>query len=86
MASYRIEWRTSAQKELRRLPRQMIPRIIAAVGGLAENPFPKGVRKLAGSEQAYRLRVGNYRVVYSVHSDVLIIEIVRVRHRREAYR
>ncbi|OGV71200.1 MAG: addiction module toxin RelE [Lentisphaerae bacterium RIFOXYB12_FULL_65_16] len=86
MASYRIEWRTSARKELRRLDRTVIPRIVDAVGTLATDPFPPGCRKLSGGEQTYRIRIGDYRVVYEVIGKCLIIEIVRVRHRKDAYR
>ena len=60
MASYRIEWRTSARKELRRLDRLAIPRLISAVEELAHHPFPSGCRKLQGSEQTYRIRIGDY--------------------------
>ncbi len=86
MATYRIEWKRSAEKELRKLSRDVIPRIIAAVADLSANPTPEGVRKLAGSESSYRIRVGDYRIVYSVFHDVLVVEIVRVGHRKEVYR
>jgi len=86
MATYRIEWKPSAFRELRRLDRQIIPRVIKPIEALAINPFPSGVRKLHGGEMIYRLRVGDYRVVYEVYSDHLLIEIARVRHRRDAYR
>ncbi len=86
MASYRIEWKNSAYKELQKLPRQMITRIVAEVGNLSSNPFPPGVKKLVGSEYSYRIRVGDYRVVYEIIEDKLIIEIVRVRHRKDVYR
>ena len=64
MATFQIEWKPSALRELRRIDRQVIPRVIQAVEGLASNPFPTGVRKLRGSAHTYRLRVGEYRVVY----------------------
>ena len=86
MASYQIEWRRSAQKELRRLPRAVIRRVVTAVEALAQTPVPTGAIKLSGTEHTYRLRVGDYRVVYTVEQDILLIEIVRVRHRRDAYR
>ena len=86
MASYRIEWKASAIRELRRLDRSVIPRIVEAVGRLAEVPFPQGCRKLKGSTDTYRIRVGNYRVVYEVAERCLVIEIVRVRHRKDVYR
>ncbi|HRQ41493.1 MAG TPA: type II toxin-antitoxin system RelE/ParE family toxin [Chloroflexota bacterium] len=64
----------------------MIQQIITAVDALSENPFPPGCRKLVGSEQTWRIRIGNYRVIYNVFSTILVIEIVRVAHRKDAYR
>ena len=84
--AYRIEWKRSAQKELRQLPQAIIKRVLNAVATLADDPYPSGVRKLAGSEYTYRLRVGNYRVIYSVDDGILVIEIIRVRHRKDVYR
>lgn len=86
MASYKIEWKNSAYKELQKLPRAMITRVVAAVSDLSNDPFPHGVKKLVGSEFSYRIRVGDYRVVYEVFENRLIIEIVRVRHRKDVYR
>lgn len=86
MASYQIEFKSSALKELERLPRQIIPKAIAVIKGLAENPFPQGVKKLAGFERTYRVRVGDYRIMYEIHEDRLIIEIIRVKHRKDVYR
>lgn len=64
----------------------MITRVAEAVSDLAINPYPPGVKKLVGSEQSYRIRIGDYRVVYEVIENRLVIEIVRVRHRKDAYR
>jgi mRNA interferase RelE/StbE len=86
MDSYQIEWKGSAQKELRKLPTEMIPKIMEAVDALSKNPFPLNCRKLTGSEQTWRIRIGNYRVIYNVFSSILVIEIVRVAHRKDAYR
>jgi mRNA interferase RelE/StbE len=86
MASFEIGWRRTAQKELRDLPRHLIPRVTAAVNQLALDPRPLGSRKLSGSEEAYRIRVGDYRVVYEVRVGELVVEVVRVRHRRDVYR
>ncbi len=86
MASYQIEWKPSAVKELRRLPKQAVQRIYVAVDGLAEDPLPPGALKLSGSDRSYRIRVGDYRILYTVESDWLIVEIVRVGHRRDVYR
>lgn len=63
MASFEIEWKRTAGKELRSLPKGMILRIIAAVDGLAGDPHPVGARKLEGSEHTYRIREGSYRVI-----------------------
>lgn len=86
MASYKIEWKNSAYKELQKLPRPMIVKVVAAVSDLANDPFPRGVKKLVGSEYTYRIRIGDYRVVYEVFENKLIIGIVRVRHRKDVYR
>lgn len=86
MASFQIEWKASALKELEKLPKQIIPRIITTVEGLAEKPYPPGVRKLANTEFTFRIRVGDYRVVYDVVKTRLIVQIIRVRHRKDVYK
>ena len=85
MVSYNIEWKHSAARELRKLPREAVLRILQAVEQLATEPYPSGVRKLVGSEYPYRIRVGDYRVVYNVVSSTLIIQIIRVGHCRDIY-
>lgn len=82
----RIEWKKSTRKDLRKLPAGVVTRIIEAVENLAETPFPHGVEKLSGSEHAYRIRLGDYRIVYEVVPDLNLIEIQRVRHRKDVYR
>ena len=84
--AFRIEWKKSTRKDLRKLPSVTVDKIIAAVEGLAENPFPHGVEKLSGSEHAYRIRLGDYRVVYEVVPESKLVEIQRVRHRKDVYR
>ena len=86
MGTYQIEWKSSALKELKRLDRQVVPRIFAAVEDLSSDPFPQGCRKLHGGDRTYRVRVGDYRIIYEVFGDRLVVEIVRVRHRRDVYR
>jgi len=86
VASYRIEWKRSAAKELQSLPPEVIRRILSIVERLSGSPVPHGAIKLTGSEQTYRIRVGDYRIVYSIYQAVLMIEIVRVAHRRDVYR
>lgn len=84
--AFRIEWKKSTKKDLRKLPAAAVDAILLAVEALAEEPFPPGVDKLAGSECAYRIRVGDYRVVYEVVKAAELVEIQRVRHRKDAYR
>ena len=86
MTSYNIQWKQSAKKELKKLDKQTIRRIVQAVEKLAEDPYVTGCKKLVGSKSVYRIRVGDYRVVYNIRSSVLVIEIIRVGHRREIYR
>ena len=85
MDSYRIEWKRSAIKELKYLPKEVVVRIVRAVGQLTENPFPAGVKKLVGSERTYRIRERSYRVVYTFAPSALVIEIIRVGHRKDVY-
>lgn len=86
MATYRIDWKTSALRELKRIDKATIPRIVAAVEALADDPFPLGVRKLHGTEHTYRLRISDYRVLYEVHQSSVRIQIIRVRHHKDVYR
>lgn len=85
MATYEVKFATSAAKEFRSLPLELKRRIGAAIDGLRQDPRPPGVRKLVGHERLYRIRVGQYRVVYEVDDKKQFIRITRVRHRREAY-
>lgn len=71
MDSYEIKWKRSAVKELKQLPKEIIARILRAVESLANDPFPAGVKKLVGSNHTYRIREGDYRVIYDVLSETL---------------
>jgi mRNA interferase RelE/StbE len=86
MDTYKIEWKRAAIKELQKLPRPMISKIVSAVDNLSSNPYPHGVRKLVNTEDSYRIRVGDYRVLYNIVETKLIIEIIRVGHRKDIYR
>jgi len=86
MDSYEIRWKNSAEQDLRKINAQQIPRIIKVVESLADDPFPPQHRKLQGSEQDYRIRVGDYRIIYQVENKTKVIVIYHVRHRKEAYR
>ena len=86
MASFNLRWRSSTEKDLRKLPLREVQRVLAEVELLAENPFPHGSEKLAGTEHTHRIRVGDYRVIYEVFAGSKIVEVQRVRHRKEVYR
>lgn len=86
MGLFSIQWRNSTKKDVRNLPKQEVARIVAAVTELAHDPLPHGSQKLCGSERTYRIRVGDYRVVYEVFSVSHIVEVQRVRHRKDVYR
>jgi mRNA interferase RelE/StbE len=86
MASYRVRWKKSAQKELRKIEKDHILKVLEFVENLSENPYPTGSRKLRGSQHTFRFRIGDYRVVYSVQSEILTIEIIRIGHRKDIYR
>ena len=83
---FRIEWKKSTRKDLRKLSASATERIIEIVEGLAESPFPHGVEKLSGSQHAYRIRLGDYGIVYEVLTESKLIEVQRVRHRKDVYR
>jgi mRNA interferase RelE/StbE len=83
---YRIQIAPSALRQLRKLPQSTQDRIVRRVEGLAGDPRPRGSVKLQGEEDLYRIRVGDYRVIYQVRDEELIVLVVRVGHRREVYR
>ncbi len=86
MEPFSIQWRNSTRKDIRRLPRQEVARVVEAVSQLANEPLPPGSEKLSGAERTYRIRVGDYRVIYEVFSDLHVVEVQRVRHRKDVYR
>ena len=86
MASFDLQWRASTKKDLRGIPRDDVARIIATVAPLADEPLPRGSQKLGGSERTYRIRVGDYRIVYELLREAKVVEIQRVRHRKDVYR
>ena len=86
MPHYAVNFRRSAEKDLRKLNAAVRRRVLRSIDALVLNPRPVGCRKLYGSENAFRIRVGDYRVIYTVDDHVLVVAIERVRHRREVYR
>lgn len=83
---YSIEFRPSAARELKKLEIGTQRRILAALSQLEGDPFPPGVKKLTHEDNIYRIRVGDFRVLYQVESGKLLILVLRVGHRREVYR
>jgi mRNA interferase RelE/StbE len=84
---HRILLRPSAQKFLCKLrDKTLAVRLVAAMRGLASDPRPPGCEKLAGMESLYRIRVGDYRIVYQIQDEVLLVLVVKIGHRREVYR
>ena len=86
MASYKLIWKRTAEKELRKIPRDAVSLLLELAESLIENPFPAGYKKLVGTEETYRVRSGNYRLIYQIKDKQLIIEIVRVGHRSKVYK
>jgi mRNA interferase RelE/StbE len=84
-ACYSLVIRRSAEKEIRDLPRSARLRVVERIRGLAAVPRPPGAEKLAGRD-AWRVRVGAYRIVYTIDDGALVVEVVRAAHRREVYR
>lgn len=86
MSQYTVTFTRAALKELNKLDKPLRHRILAAITLLEENPRPDGVKKLAGDENAWRIRIGDYRVLYEIHDGQLLVVIFRAAHRREVYR
>jgi mRNA interferase RelE/StbE len=84
--AYMVEVTSRARKNLREVPAGIQRKLIRRMEGLAENPRPAGAKKLQGLEDTYRIRVGDYRVVYEIKDDELVVLVIRVRHRRDVYR
>ena len=86
MAKYRLEVKRSASRELEDLEPRLAKRILASIETLSSKPRPRQSRKLVGSENSYRLRVGAYRVLYQIDDTNRLITVVAIGHRREVYR
>ncbi len=83
---YTIVVKRKAQKDIDRLPDALFARIRERIAMLANNPLPPGSKKMKGYEKLYRIRVGQYRVVYEVAAEIRIIAIIRIGHRKDIYR
>ena len=84
--SFRLEYKTGVKKELRKLSQIDRVTIIRKIELLSDKPKPEGSAKLKGSRNLFRIRHGDYRVIYQIHDDVLLIIIIRIGHRREIYK
>jgi mRNA interferase RelE/StbE len=85
MAVYSVFFKDSVRKDLDSIPNNVLLRIMERIGSLAENPRPVGCEKLSGQEK-YRIRQGDYRIIYSILDTQLTVWVVKVGHRREVYR
>jgi mRNA interferase RelE/StbE len=83
---YRVLLERGAEKDLTRLSSEVHDCVIAAMQALTTNPRPPGCHKLAGSKSDWRIRVGDYRVVYEIADEIRVVRVNRVRHRREVHR
>ena len=84
MGSFEIVFRSSVEKELKKIPKQDQIRILRRIQQLADDPRPDGCKKLSGQER-YRIRQGDYRILYEIEDQRLIVVIVRIGHRRDVY-
>ncbi len=84
MAKYTISIKKSAEKELKSLSAEMYLRIRKSIFSLAENPRPNGCKKLKGKE-SYRIREGDFRIIYEIKDDILVIMVIKIGHRKEVY-
>jgi mRNA interferase RelE/StbE len=86
MASYRVLVKPSVEKDLRSLPKGTVGRVVARIEALSTEPLPRQSVKLTGAEHLYRVRVGDYRIIYSVDQQARLVTVHYVRHRKDAYR
>jgi mRNA interferase RelE/StbE len=82
---YQVLLRPAAQRDLKKLPKRVFARISEELGRLSDNPRPRGVKKLSGQENEWRLRTGDYRILYEISDSERVVRIFRIAHRREAY-
>ena len=85
MGRYVVEVKPAAQKELEALPDDLLARVVRKLDVLRETPRPSGCKKLKGYEDQWRIRVGDWRVVYIVDDKTKLVSVTRVAHRREVY-
>ncbi len=84
--TYRIEFVPSAVRELQRLPKDTRARVIRKIDQLAVNPLPPGSKKLHGAANRWRIRIGDYRVIYDIHDRIFRVLVLTIGHRSDIYR
>ncbi|MBC7707838.1 type II toxin-antitoxin system RelE/ParE family toxin [Polaromonas sp.] len=82
---YRLEYKKSVAKDLRVIPKQQLRKIVRRIQTLANEPRGSGILKLQGEDQLYRVRQGDYRIIYNINDDVVTVLIIKVGHRKDVY-
>lgn len=85
MDAYKVVLTNSVEHDVRRIGKRTLERIMEAVESLARNPFPRGCMKLKASQSGYRVRVGDYRIIYEADPQEKIVTVFHIRHRKDAY-
>ncbi|MGA2912268.1 MAG: type II toxin-antitoxin system RelE/ParE family toxin [Methanoregula sp.] len=86
MSSYSLAFKNSVEKDLRKIPKELLPHLIEHIENLSTDPLPHDVQKLAGAESLFRIRVGEYRIIYQVLHESHEVIVYYIRHRSVAYR
>ena len=86
MREYGVRFARSARKEIERLDSDIVARVFPRIEALGSNPRPPGCRKLRGTRNLWRIRVGEYRIVYEILDGAQLVDVIAVRHRKDAYR
>ena len=83
---YEVCLERAAERDLKKLPKIVFTKVVSIIAALAKNPRPAGCRKITGSKNDWRIRLGEYRVIYEIDEPSKTVHVMRVRHRREVYR
>ncbi len=83
---YKVLLERRAERDIKRLPTELFHRIIPHLEALSEDPKPSGCRKITGSKHDWRIRIGDYRVIYEIDEQQKAVKVMRIRHRKDAYR
>jgi len=86
MGKFRVELTRTAEKSLRRIPKNFLPKILSALSGLSFDPYPEGCRKLKGEVSTFRIRLSNYRIIYEVLEKIVLVKVLKIGHRKDVYR